>query len=139
MVLLDTIIQVLALPDQDRLRLKMSPFLEPADHITGNDGDVRLTAAERFNGYLAIMNLNPVSYKRHRFPRELIAHAVWLYIRFNLSLREVDEMLLERGIEVSYETIRRWTLKFGPLIARNLRLRQVRSGDVWHLDEVGIA
>tara|TARA_R110001599_G_scaffold115505_4_gene282275 strand:+ start:5853 stop:6110 length:258 start_codon:yes stop_codon:yes gene_type:complete len=80
-----------------------------------------------------------ISYKRHRFPRELIAHAVWLYIRFNLSLREVDEMLLERGIEVSYETIRRWTLKFGPLIARNLRLRQVRSGDVWHLDEVGIA
>lgn len=68
--------------------------------------------------------------ERTHCPRGLVVH------RFNLSLREVDEMLLERGIEVSYETIRRWTLKFGPLIARNLRLRQVRSGDGWHLDEV---
>ena len=77
-----------------------------------------------------------ISYKRHRFPPEIIAHAVWLYVRFNLSLREVEEMLLERGIDVSYETIRRWTAKFGPQIARNLRRRQVRPGDVWHLDEV---
>lgn len=55
-----------------------------------------------------------ISYKRHRFPPEIIAHAVWLYVRFNLSLREVEEMLLERGVDVSYETIRRWTAKFGP-------------------------
>ena len=54
-----------------------------------------------------------VSYKRHRFPRELIAHAVWLYFRFPLSFRLIEEMLLERGIIVSYETIRRWSLKFG--------------------------
>jgi len=77
-----------------------------------------------------------ISYKRHRFPPEIIAHAVWLYVRFNLSLREVEEMMLERGIDVSYETIRRWTRKFGSLIARNLRRRQDRPGDVWHLDEV---
>jgi putative transposase len=64
------------------------------------------------------------------------SHAVWLYVRFNLSLREVEEMLLERGIDVSYESIRRWTVKFGPRIARDLRKRQARPGDVWHLDEV---
>ena len=77
-----------------------------------------------------------VSYKRHRFPPEIITHAVWLYVRFNLSLRDVEEMLLERGIDVSYETIRRWVAKFGPQIARNLRRRQERPGDIWHLDEV---
>jgi putative transposase len=77
-----------------------------------------------------------ISYKRHRFPPQIIAHAVWLYVRFNLSLREVEEMLLERGIDVSYETIRRWVRKFGPQIARNLRRRQRRPGDIWHLDEV---
>ena len=77
-----------------------------------------------------------ISYKRHRFPPQIIAHAVWLYVRFNLSLREVEEMLMARGIEVSYETIRRWTVKFGPAIARQLRRRQARPGDIWHLDEV---
>lgn len=82
---------------------------------------------------------NPsISYKRHRFPRQIIAHAVWLYARFNLSLREVEEVLLERGIDVSYETVRRWVAKFGPQIARNLRRRQARSGDIWHLDEVAV-
>lgn len=60
------------------------------------------------------MQTSAISYKRHRFPSQIIAHAVWLYMRFNLSLREVEEMLLERGIDVSYETIRRWTVKFGP-------------------------
>jgi putative transposase len=77
-----------------------------------------------------------VSYKRHRFPPEIITHAVWLYVRFNLSLREVEEMLLNRGVDVSYETIRRWAAKFAPQIARNLRRRQARPGDIWHLDEV---
>ena len=83
-----------------------------------------------------MMHTPSISYKRHRFPAQIIAHAVWLYIRFNLSLREVEEMLLERGIDVSYETIRRWTVKFGQQIARNLRRRPVRPGDIWHLDEV---
>jgi len=82
------------------------------------------------------MHTPTISYKRHRFPSQIIAHAVWLYSRFNLSLREVEELLLERGIDVSYESIRRWTVKFGPQIARNLRRRQARPGDVWHLDEV---
>lgn len=64
-----------------------------------------------------------VSYKRHRFPPEIITHAAWRYVRFNLSLRNVEEMLLERGIDVPYETIRRWVVKFGPQIVRNLRRR----------------
>jgi putative transposase len=76
------------------------------------------------------------AYKRHRFPARLIAHAVWLYFRFPLSLRLVEELLLERGIVVSYETIRRWAAKFGPAIARGVRRRAPRPGDVWHLDEV---
>ena len=67
-----------------------------------------------------------VSYKRHRFSPEIIAHAVRLYIRFNLSLREVEELLLVRGIDVSYETIRRWVAKFAPQTAQNLRRRQAR-------------
>lgn len=82
------------------------------------------------------MNSSPISYKRHRFPPQIITHAVWLYVRFNLSLREVEELLLQRGIDASYETVRRWVIKFGSQIARNLRQRQGRPGDVWHLDEV---
>lgn len=83
---------------------------------------------------------NPaISYKRHRFPRQIIAHAVWLYFRFPLSLRLVEEMLLERGIAVSYETIRRWGRKFGPVYAKQLRRRRPSYRDVWHLDEVVIS
>ncbi|GEO15347.1 hypothetical protein MAE02_30430 [Microvirga aerophila] len=82
----------------------------------------------------------PISYKRHRFPPEIIAHAVWLYFRFPLSLRLglrlVEEMLLERGIVVSYETVRRWALKFGPAYARRLRRKAPSRRDIWHLDEV---
>jgi len=72
------------------------------------------------------MQTPDISFKRHRFPPQIVAHAVWLYLRFNLSLREVEEMLLERGHDVSYETVRRWIAKFGPQIARNLRQRQTR-------------
>ena len=82
------------------------------------------------------MQTSTISYKRHHFLPKINAHAIWLYVRFNLSLREVEEMLLERGIDVSYERIRRWTIKFGPQIAGHLRRRQPRPGDVWHLDEV---
>ncbi len=78
-------------------------------------------------------------YKRHRFPAAIIAHAVWLYLRFSLSLRAVEEMLLERGVEVSYESLRRWVAKFGLTIARGLRRRQARPGRVWHLDEVQVS
>src|ERR671913_2647543 len=79
-----------------------------------------------------------VSYKRHRFPPEIIAHAVWLYFRFPLSLRLVEEMLLERGIVVSYETVQRWALKFGPAFVRRLRRKTPSCRDIWHLDEVVI-
>jgi putative transposase len=67
-------------------------------------------------------------YRRHRFPREIIAHAVWLYARFPLSLRMVEELLLERGIDVSYETVRRWGAKFGPALARELRPPGAEAG-----------
>ncbi|TDQ14580.1 putative transposase [Phyllobacterium brassicacearum] len=84
------------------------------------------------------MNMPVVRYKRHRFPPQIIAHAVWLYFRFPLSLQLVEEMLPERGIVVSYETIRRWAWKFGPKYARRLLRKQPRRDDIWHLDEVVI-
>ena len=77
-------------------------------------------------------------YRRHRFPAGIIAHVVWLYARFPLSLRMVEELLLQRGIDVSYETVRRWGAKFGPALARSLRRRAPRPGDIWHLDEVRV-
>ena len=77
-------------------------------------------------------------YKNHRFLPEIIARAVWLYCRFPLSLGHVEEMLLERGIVVSYETIRRWGRKHGPEYVRGIRRKQPSSNDVWHLDEVVI-
>lgn len=84
------------------------------------------------------MQTEKISYKRHRFPPEIIAHAVWLYCRFNTSLREVEELRLERSGDVPYETIRRWVAKFGPAIARGLRHRQPQPSDIWHLDEVAV-
>jgi transposase-like protein len=80
--------------------------------------------------------MKPISYKRHRFPPDVIRHAVWLYFRFTLSLRDVEELLAERGIDVSYETIRCWTNKFGPAIAANIRRARPRADCVWHLDEM---
>ena len=76
------------------------------------------------------------SYKGHRYPVEIINHCVWLYFRFPLSLREVEELMLARGVAVSYETIRRWCAKFGQAYANQLRRRRPRPGDKWHLDEV---
>ncbi|MFD5337843.1 IS6 family transposase [Streptomyces hawaiiensis] len=78
------------------------------------------------------------SYRGHRYPVEVISHCVWLYFRFPLSFREVEELMLERGVIVSYETIRRWCMKFGHRYANSLRRRQPRPGDKWHLDEVFI-
>jgi putative transposase len=75
-------------------------------------------------------------YKRFRFPGEIISHAVWLYYRFLLSYRDVEELLAERGIAVSYETIRRWCRRFGQPFADGVRRRRPRPGDKWHLDEV---
>ena len=80
--------------------------------------------------------LRSISYKRHRVPADVIRHAVWLYYRFTLSYRDVEELLAQRGIEVSYETIRCWTLKFGPQIAANLRRCRCLPTGRWHLDEM---
>jgi putative transposase len=102
------------------------------------EGDVTLTRRSTFRSYGVDMTNSSVSYKRHRFPPEIIAHVVWLYFRFPLSLRLVEEMLLERGIIVSYETVRRWAIKFGPDFARCLKRKAAQKGDVWHLDEVVI-
>jgi putative transposase len=77
-----------------------------------------------------------LSYKGHRYPVEVISHCVWLYFRFPLSFREVEELMLERGVTVSYETVRRWCGKFGQQYANALRRRQPRPGGRWHLDEV---
>jgi transposase-like protein len=80
--------------------------------------------------------MQPISYKRHRFPPDTIRLAVWLYFRFTMSLRDVEDMLAERGIDVSYETVRCWANKFGPVIAANIRRARGRAGSVWHLDEM---
>jgi putative transposase len=77
-----------------------------------------------------------ISYRRHRFPPSIIQNAIWLYLRFTLSYRDVEDLLAERGLDISYETVRRWVLKFGPLIARTLRQRRPRPSDRWHLDEM---
>jgi hypothetical protein len=74
-------------------------------------------------------------YARHRFPAAVISHAVWLYFRFPLSLRMIEEMLAVRGIDVSHETIRRWVLKFGQEFANGARRRLPTPGDKWHMDE----
>src|SRR3712207_2109553 len=79
-----------------------------------------------------------ISYARHQFPPAIIRHAVWLYLRFTLSFRDVEELLAERGIDVSYESVRRWVLKFGPLFARALRRRRPRPSSQWHLDEMAV-
>ena len=77
-----------------------------------------------------------LSYRRHRFPPVVIQHAVCLYLRFTLSYRDVEDLLAERGLDISYETIRSWVLKFGPVIARRLRRRRPRPSDRWQLDEL---
>src|SRR5215208_4704707 len=84
------------------------------------------------------MNTNTAapSYKRHRYPAEIIAHTVWLYFRFSLSFRDVEELMAARGVVLSYETVRRWTLKFGQQYANELKRRRPKPGDKWHLDEV---
>jgi transposase-like protein len=83
--------------------------------------------------------MKPISFARHRFPPDIIRHGVWLYFRFTLSFRDVEDLLAGRGIDVSYETIRCWTLKFGSMIARNLRRSRLRLNGVWHLDEMIVA
>src|SRR5258707_2012004 len=75
-------------------------------------------------------------YRRHRFPVPIIQYAIWLYLRFTLSYRDVEDLLAERGLDLSYETVRRWVRKFGPRFARELRKRQPRPTGRWHMDEM---
>ena len=82
------------------------------------------------------MNSKSPSYRGYRFPPEIISHSVWLYHRFCVSFRDVEDLLAQRGITVSYEAVRLWCLKFGPEYARRLKRRQSRLGDTWYLDEV---
>src|ERR1700736_6392578 len=86
--------------------------------------------------HTARMHTSVSRYHRHRFPAEIIGHCVWLYFRFALSFRDVEEMLAMRGVSLTYETVRAWGLKFGQTYANSLRRRSPRPGDQWHLDEV---
>jgi transposase-like protein len=83
--------------------------------------------------------MKPISYARHRFPPDVIRHAVWLYLRFTLSYWDVEDLLAERGLTVSNESIRRWVLKFGPRIAKNLRTIRPKAYTRWHLDEMVVS
>ncbi len=80
--------------------------------------------------------MTKISYTGYRFPPEIIHQAIWLYLRFTLSFRDVEDLLAERGIAVSYETVRRWVNHFGPMIAAHLRKRRPKPHASWHLDEV---
>jgi putative transposase len=80
--------------------------------------------------------MRKISYSGYRFPPEVIRQAIWLYLRFTLSLRDVEDLLAERGMKVSYETVRRWVNHFGPIIAAELRKRRPKPHSIWHLDEV---
>ena len=82
------------------------------------------------------MRNQPASYHGYRFPPDIISHAVWLYHRFCLSFRDAEDLLAQRGVTVTYETIRQWCQRFGPVYARRLRRRRGQMGDTWHLDEV---
>jgi putative transposase len=75
-------------------------------------------------------------YRGHRFPREIISECVWLYFRFGMSFRDVEDMMAARGVVLTYETVRGWCNKFGKQYADGLRRRRARTGDKWHLDEV---
>jgi putative transposase len=82
--------------------------------------------------------MQKISYRRHRFPPHIIQHAIWLYARFTLSYRDIEDLLAERGLDISYETVRRWFKKFGQPIAKNLRHSRPTPSDHWHLDEMVI-
>ena len=83
--------------------------------------------------------MQKISYSRHRFPPLIIQHSIWLYFKFPLSYRDVEDLLAERGVDVSYETVRRWALKFGSAYARKLRAFRPRPSGQWHLDEVFVS
>jgi len=83
--------------------------------------------------------MKQLSYKRHRFPSSIIQHAVWLYCRFTLSFRDVEDLLAERGLDIFYESVRCWVLKFGTVYARTIRRSRPRPDGRWHLDELFVS
>ena len=83
----------------------------------------------------ALRGMRKISYAGYWFPPEVIDHAIWLYLRFTLNFRDVEDLLAERGIAVSYETVRCWVNHFGPMIAAQLRKRRPKPHAIWHLDE----
>ena len=105
-----------------------------------DEGIVTLTGASVWSapGETDVMQPSPDPHYRHRFPAEIISHAVWLYHVFSLSLRDVELLLAERGIAVSHETVRRWCRKFAATFANRVKRRRPRPGDRWHMDEVFI-
>jgi putative transposase len=104
------------------------------DSPNGSNSQQRLS--DQISANTLNLSMRLLSYRRHRRPPPVIQHAIWLYLRFTLSYRDVEELLAERGLDLSYETVRRWVSKFGPLIARELRRRRSRPSDRWHLDEM---
>src|SRR5437588_12109172 len=90
-------------------------------------------------GLAAAARVSNSSIQSRNLPPDIIQRAVWLYFRFTLSLRDVEDLLAERGIEVSYETIRKWVMRFGPAIARDLRSRRPRPHGQWHLAEMSVS
>jgi len=112
----------------------------PADELLGRYCQVNRGAdvIGLFLRHTPRMHTSVSFYHRHRFPSEIISHCVWLYFRFALSFRDVEEMLAMRGVSLSYETVREWCFKFGQTYANRLRRKSPRPGDRWHLDEVFI-
>ena len=109
--------------------------LRPHSH-SASDGFVTSFWACGGVGSRVATRMTKISYVGYRFPPEVIHQAIWLYLRFTLSLRDVEDLLAERGVAVSYETVRRWANHFGPMIAADLRKRRLRPHTTWHLDEV---
>jgi putative transposase len=108
----------------------------PMAHQIGHGGFVTPAVACWMYVRAVAEGMRKISYAGYRFPPEVIHQAIWLYLRFTLSFRDVEDLLAERGIAVSYETVRRWVNHFGPMIAAHLRKRRPKPHATWHLDEV---
>jgi transposase-like protein len=119
-----------------RLTLNMLLSFAQFEREIAGEGLVKPIRACGLAGGQVARGMKKISYKGYRFPLEIIQQAIWLYVRFTLSFRDVEDLLAERGIMVSYETVRRWVNHFGPMIAANLRKRRPKPYTTWHLDEV---
>ena len=136
----DRTIAAMARGDERARRLMTIPGLGPvtasAMAASVQDGVVTPVRTCGSAGGSIAKGMKKISYRGYRFPPEIIHQAIWLYLRFTLSLRDVEDLSAERGIIVSYETVRRWVNHFGPMIAADLRKRRPKPHTTWHLDEV---